>query len=198
MAEVEKKVGDGTGDIEDREALYEGKVTPDGGNQLGKARLDSKEPDANDLVPELGPDEEKDDSVKSRESEPEKSIQVDETCSPNSCPGDISYTSDEEKKVESNEEDIEEVKVVEEKESCGELGCKGGDQVEEVKGNKDGDSKDNEKDEEKDDQVLTFEEFKKKHLEQGGGQAGQRPPDQGTAGSSSAKKTTLTNYASVD
>ena len=195
VAEVEKKVGDGTGDIEDREALYEGKVTPDGGNELGKARLDSKEPDANNLVPELGPDEEKDDSVKSGESEPEKS--TDETCSPDSCPGDISYTSDEEKKVESKEEDIKEVKVVAEKEACGELGCKGGDQVEEVKG-KDGDSKDNEKDEEEDDQVLTFEEFKKKHLEQGGGQVGQRPPDQGAAGSSSAKKTTLTNYASVD
>ena len=63
---------------------------------------------------------------------------------------------------------------------------------------KDGDSKDDEKDEEEDDQVLTFEEFKKKHLEQGGGQVGQRSPDQGAAGSSSAKKTTLTNYASVD
>ena len=50
VAQVEKKEGEGTGDIEDREALYEGKVNPDGGNQLGKARLDSKEPDANDLV----------------------------------------------------------------------------------------------------------------------------------------------------
>ena len=131
VAEVEKKEGEGTGDIKNREALYEGKVTPDGGNQLGKARLDSKEPDANDLVPELGPDEEKDDSVKSGESEPEKS--TDETCSPDSCPEDISYTSDEEKKVESKEEDIEKEKVMEEKEACGELGCKGGDQVEEGK-----------------------------------------------------------------
>ena len=105
VAEVEKKEGEGTGDVEVREALYEGKVTPDSGNQLGKARPDSKEPDANDLVPELGPDEEKDDSVKSGESEPQKN--TDETCSPNSCPGDISYTSDEEKKGESKEEDIE-------------------------------------------------------------------------------------------
>ena len=95
------------------------------------------------------------------------------------------------------------MKVVEEKEACGELGCKGGDQVEEVKGkvgsregsqerkgcgceDKEGDSKDNEKDEEEDDQVLTFEEFKKKYLEQGGGGRGHMlrfalffPPDEG-------------------
>ncbi len=52
--------------------------------------------------------------------------------------------------------------------------------------------------EEEDDQVLTFEEFKKKLMEQTGGQTVQMPPDQGINGGSSGKKTTLTNYASVD
>ncbi len=35
-------------------------------------------------------------------------------------------------------------------------------------------------------------------MEQTGGQMVQKPPDQGINGGSSGKKTTLTNYASVD
>ncbi len=52
--------------------------------------------------------------------------------------------------------------------------------------------------EEEDDQVLTFEEFKKNLMEQTGGQTVQKPPDQRINGGSLGKKTTLTNYASVD
>jgi len=88
------------------------------------------------------------------------------------------------KTEEGDEEDVESVGVAgeEEKEEEGRPGEESDEDKEPV---------------DEDDQVLTFEEFKNKLMEEGGGQV-QRPPDLGGVAPPSGKKTTLTNYASVD
>ena len=80
---------------------------------------------------------------------------------------------------------------------CGELSNCGGEEgvKEGLKGEEEGDE---EGDEEEDEQVMTFEEFKKKHREQGEGLVRQRSTDMENLVPAPSKKTTLTNYASVD